>query len=720
MKLYYFLRDSILFPHNTKRRKVARYIKHLLVSGIMNEPGNKHEEHPLEDGNLMLRKTDLTIFPSNDSNEVLSDYQKIVLPRVSNPKVSIIIPVYNQFDFTYNCIKSILCNEIVEKSYEIILADDCSTDFTKDIEKVIKNLRIIHNEKNLKFLLNCNNAAKYAKGEYICFLNNDTQVQKNWLSSMIQLLEKDSEIGIVGSKMVYPNGRLQEAGGIIWKDGSGCNYGNGDSIDEPQYNYVKETDYISGASIVIRKKIWVELNGFDERYVPAYCEDSDLAFSVRQLGYKVVYQPKSIVVHFEGVSNGTDVSKGVKSYQIVNTNKFLDKWKDVLEKQHFESCQDMFLARDRSKYRKCILVIDHDIPQFDQDAGSRTIYEYLLTLVNLGFNVKFLSDKYNVVEPYTTILEQEGIEVLTGKYYYSSWKDYLYANQKYLDAVFISRPSVAQKYIDIISKLGLRIVYNVCDLHFLREKRQYEITNNLQNLKNAEELKKLESYIFSQSDCILTLSEYEKSIINNLAPYKKCVIAPINIFKHFDKFYPDLNNNRQDIMFVGGFKHIPNVDAVKWFVKEIFPLILKEIPNVKFKIVGSNPPPEVLDLASKNIIITGFVTDEELKKLYKTTRVCVIPLRFGAGIKGKTIEAMYNKIPIVTTHVGIEGLRDIDGVMNSYDEARLFAAEVVKMYNDVNYRNECIKSCYEYIYEYFSYDKAVEFFKDVFGECYRN
>lgn len=240
----------------------------------------------------------------------LEDFPILAVPQYENPIVSIIIPVYNQFHYTYNCIDSIIANS-GEIKYEIIVANDCSTDQTSRIDEVIQGIVLINNAENLNFLKNCNNAAKYAKGKYILFLNNDTQVQPNWLAPLVDLIEKDKQIGMVGSKLINPDGTLQEAGGIIFKDGSPCNYGRGSDPDLPEFNYVKEVDYISGASIMILRSLWEEIGGFDEEFAPAYCEDSDLAFTVRKLGYKVMYQPRSVVVHFEGISNGKDTSSGL-------------------------------------------------------------------------------------------------------------------------------------------------------------------------------------------------------------------------------------------------------------------------------------------------------------------------------------------------------------------------------------------------------------------------
>ena len=158
----------------------------------------------------------------------------LIIPIFDNPLVSIIIPVHNKFTFTYNCIHSILkANPIVP--YEIIVVDDISNDKTKEIEKIIKNINVIHNDKKYYFLVNCNNASKFAKGKYLIFLNNDIKVHREWLISLTNLIESDEKIGIVGSKLIYPNGKLQEAGGIVWNDGVADNFGNSKKPDMPEY-----------------------------------------------------------------------------------------------------------------------------------------------------------------------------------------------------------------------------------------------------------------------------------------------------------------------------------------------------------------------------------------------------------------------------------------------------------------------------------------------------
>ena len=318
-----------------------------------------------------MEKLDVTqVEGGGEQPHALEDYAPLHFVLPEDPLVTIVIPAYNQFDYTYHCLESI-SRHSGDVPYEILLADDCSTDLTREIGKVVSGMRIVRNQTNLRFLLNCNNAAAQARGKYILFLNNDTQVQADWLRPLVELMEGDPTVGLTGSKLVYSDGHLQEAGGIFWNDASAWNYGHMQNPEDPEYNYVKEVDYITGASLMVRRSLWEEIGGFDQRYAPAYYEDPDLAFEVRRHGYRVVYQPLSVVVHFEGISNGTDVSAGQKAYQAVNQEKFYEKWKDVLEREHFPNGQDVFLAKDRSRNKKQILVVDHYVPHYDKDAGGK-------------------------------------------------------------------------------------------------------------------------------------------------------------------------------------------------------------------------------------------------------------------------------------------------------------------------------------------------------------
>lgn len=638
--------------------------------------------------------------------------EKITFPVVENPMVSIVIPAYNQFTYTYYCLKSILENS-GDISYEVILADDCSTDISREIQKVVENLIVARTEQNMLFLRNCNHAAQKAKGKYILFLNNDTQVQKDWLKPLVDLVERKPEIGMVGSKLVYADGSLQEAGGIIWKDGSAWNYGRNLNAEAPEYNYVKEVDYISGAAIMIRSDLWKKIGGFDERYAPAYCEDSDLAFEVRKAGYKVVYQPLSVVVHFEGKSNGTDLNTGVKKYQVENNLKLREKWKEEFQNL-YDNGQHVFKARERSRDKKVILIIDHYVPQYDKDAGSKTTFQYIKMFVKQGYSVKFMGDNFYQDEPYTTTLQQMGVEVLYGPWYAQHWKEWILENKNEIDFAYLNRPHITIKYIDFLkNKTNIKCIYYGHDLHFLRLRREYELTGDKSKLTESEEWMEKELYIMNQADMNYYPSYVEEDEIHKINSKIRVKAITAYVFEEF------LNNQEKDftkregIVFVGGFGHPPNEDAVLWFVEKVLPLIEKE-KEIPFYIVGSHPTDKIKAIKQKNVILKGFVSEEELQELYNTCKMVVVPLRYGAGVKGKVVEALYYGTPMVTTSVGVEGIQGAEDIIRVEDKAEDFAKAVVTLYADNAALEKTLDNYQKFVKSKFSVDAVWDIIKDDF------
>jgi len=702
---YYQLKGKLL-PENSGRYKTLKKIINKLR-------GKKGDE-------ALISKQPKTIGDANNTSQALpaKSYDMIEFPRFELPAVSIVMPAYNGWDLTYKCLASIKENTL-GVSYEIIIGDDASTDETKNIKDYIKNIVVIRNEKNLEFLHNCNHAATYAKGKYILFLNNDTEVRPGWLSSMVDLMEKDETIGMTGSKLIYPNGKLQEAGAIIWKDASGWNFGHRQDPEAPEFNYVKEADYISGASILIRTDLWKKIGGFDSRYAPAYSEDSDLAFEVRKHGYKVVYQPLSEVIHYEGYTHGTDTEEGIKEggikgYQKLNAVKFREKWKDVLEKEHFRNGEKVFWAREKSQHKKTILVIDHYVPHFDKDAGSRTTFQLLRLFVEMNYNVKFIGDNFYRHEPYTTHLQQMGIEVLYGPWYRDNWKDWVIQNKEMIDFIYLNRPHISIKYFDFLkANTNAKIIYYMHDLHYVRELKQYEIEKNKTLLETSVEWKKLETHLIENSDVTLTLSLDEKRIMEqDMAPREIRTMPPF--------FYSDFNSpicdfsKRKDILFIGGFNHKPNVDAVLWFAEKVWPAITDKLKNANFVIVGSHVPAEIINLESPTIKVKGPVSDEELSNIYSSIKMVAIPLRYGGGVKGKTVEAMYHALPLVSTSFGIEGLPGIENILQPHDSVEDFANELCELYQSEDRLADLSGKEVDYAKKHFSKEVVQTLISEIF------
>ncbi len=608
---------------------------------------------------------------------------RIILPEVTQPLVSVIIPFYNQLDYTYDCVRSIVENN-PDQNYEVILADDKSPDDTSNLLALLVNARCIRNETNLGFLKNCNNAAKTARGKYIVFLNNDTQVMKGWLAELLHIFQLYPQTGLVGSKLIYPTGQLQEAGGVIWQDGSAINYGCRSNPDNPEFNYVKEVDYISGASVMIDKQAWDALGGFDEAYSPAYNEDSDFCFALREIGYKVIYTPFSEVVHFEGISHGTDTGKGVKQYQVTNQQKFADKWRTRLQEKSKRGTH-LFSERDRTTGKKHVLIIDHNVPTVDKDAGSRTINNFVDTLLSLDCSVKFLVPNLFPDKAYCKLLQLKGVEVLYGEdylYYLHQWEQYFEENMNSFDAVLLSRASICIPFIKFLNKHKYKgtTIYYGHDLGFLRTEQEGKLKNDPSLLKVAKKLKADEDFMYTSCDNALMISDVEinylKSYINTPLHY----IPPY--FFEPNKYVPGFEQ-REGILFVGGFQHPPNLEAMTWFLDEMYPALERQ--NISLTIAGSEMPERILNYRNRFRLlqILPAVSTERLEALYAKTRVAIVPLRVGAGVKGKVVEAMAKGVPIAGTDRAFEGLRSVVDFpytgRNTCDE---LTHEILSIYNN--------------------------------------
>lgn len=601
----------------------------------------------------------------------------IQLPQSITPLVSVVIPVYGKIDYTLRCLRSIEENPTA-LPIEVIVVDDCSKDETLHALEAVGGIRVISNCENLGFIKSCNRGAQQASGEYIYFLNNDTEVMEGWLDELVASYREFPDVGLVGSMLLYSDGRLQEAGSVIWRDGSAWNIGRSKDPERPEFNYARQVDYCSGASLLIKKALFDELGGFDEHYLPAYGEDSDLALKVTARGLRVIYQPLSRIVHHEGISSGTDVNHGVKSYQVINARKLLTRWSKELE-AHQAPGVDPDVAKDRGILGRA-LVLDHCTPSPDQDAGSVTSMNLMLLLRQAGYAVTFIpEDNFLYLPKYTPALQRSGIEVLYQPFVASVEAHLREFGERY-DMVLVFRPIVARRHLGLIQKYCQRakLVYHTSDLHFLRMERAAEITGDTNEDAAADEMRALELSVIQAADATIVHSSAEEELLKELVPD-----ANVRVFQWA---IPIRGTNsplaqRRDIVFIGGFQHPPNVDAVIYFLTDIFPLVKAAIPEARFLVVGSNPPPALTEKASDDVVITGFV--EDLAPLLDRCRVAVAPLRYGAGIKGKIGTTLSVGLPCVASLVAAEGmgLQDGEDILIA-DSPEDFAAAVTRIYRD--------------------------------------
>jgi len=562
--------------------------------------------------------------------------------------------------------------------YEVIVVDDGSRDATSSMLNAMKNIRVVRNDTNRGFIESANEGARIARGRYLLFLNNDTVVRPNWMDELLRTFEHFPDAGLVGGKLIYPDGRLQEAGAIVWKNGDAMNYGRYDDAHKPEYCYLRDVDYCSGACIMIEKDLFEMLGGFDEAFKPAYCEDTDLAFKVRRAGKRVLYQPLAEIVHFEGTSSGTDLSQGTKQHQRINQAKLFERWKGMLAR-HANPGEQVQLERDRHITKRA-LVVDSWTPTPDQDSGSIRIMDYIRIFQRLKYHVTFCADHMIFDDQYTPDLQRRGVYCLYPPYT-DSLHAYLKQEGKTYDVILSCRPDVTEKYLATFRRHAAQavVLYETVDLHYVREQRQAEIEQNEALAQQATARKRQELGIMESVDCTIVVSERERRCVLEELPHLNVAVVS-NIHEAHPLTYSV--NERRDLCFLGGFQHAPNVDAAVYLVREVWPLVKGAIPGVKMYLIGSRVPKIVQDLASDDVIVTGYVPD--LGRHLSRCKVSVNPLRFGAGIKGKILSSMAYGVPCVGTALCFEGmdLRDGEHVLMADDPEHMRDAIAALYHND--------------------------------------
>ena len=585
---------------------------------------------------------------------------------------SIIIPTYKNRKKLHMCLQSIVKQKF-NYFYEIIVVDDY--DKSKLPPTFLgKTIKCIKNKKNLGFIGSCNLGAENARGKYLYFLNDDTlMLNADTINSLIETADQDSKIGIVGSKILLNRSSLQEAGCLTFETGECYQFGKYQNKDEDLYNFVTEPDYCSGCSLLIPRYLFNEIK-FDSRYSPAYYEDVDLAFSVRSLGYKVVYQPRSSLLHFEGSSTDINSENDVKQYQYKNKKIFYQKWAYEIKNNKKE--QEIL----SSKFRKpIVIIIDDQIPDENRDAGSFLPLFFIEYYLKKGCQIIFHSPNINPKSKDVKDLQNKGVLVI---YSLSNFINYTLILKEKIKFILVFRILLLEKYFKFISKLSSKILFHYVDLHHLRMQRELnlKITND-QN--EVDDIRSLETEFVKKNYLNITCSSEEEVYLREKFGVANIMFLPLlyptksfsnNNYKKNSSILDTLN-----LVFVGSFNHQPNFDAVNFFVKKIFPILSSKI-KTKFYIVGPNQE-RVENLQNENVIVTGKIDD--LGSLMSKIDIAISPLRYGAGNKGKMLTyAMYN-LPTVCSPISVEGTifenRKHCIIVNPENETD-FANEILNLY----------------------------------------
>jgi len=616
--------------------------------------------------------------PAAAAGAAEANTRPLAFATVAEPRASVVIPVFGKLDFTLACLRS-LVDTGLPPDVEVIVVDDASADGTAAALAGVPGLRHHRNPANLGFVGSCNTGARLARGEFVVFLNNDTTLTPGWLDALLSTFETHPDTGLAGAQLVYPDGRLQESGGIVFADGSGWNYGRFDDPKHPAYTFVREADYCSGAAIALRREMFERLGGFDACYAPAYYEDTDLAMKVREAGLKVRVQPAAVVVHHEGVTAGTDTGSGVKAFQVRNQQRFVERWREVLSRRHPPPSQAPHYAAQHNA-RARVLVIDATTPMPDRDSGSLRLFELLRLLVEEGCAVSFFAENGLDDGRYTQALRALGVEAWTQPWL-GNLPDWLARHGARFQLVVVSRHYVLSPLLPLLRRHApqARIVFDTVDLHHLRERREADERGDEALRRAAERTREDELALVAAVDRTWVVSPVEKALLAAAVP-----TATVDVVSNIHRVRGPgpAPAARHGLIFVGGFRHPPNVDAALWLAEAILPRVRALRPDITLSLVGADAPSAIGSLAAhEGITVHGHVP--ALEPLLDAHRLSVAPLRYGAGVKGKVNQALAHGLPVVATRCAVEGMGLEHGIdVLVADDAETFAAAILAAYDD--------------------------------------
>lgn len=613
------------------------------------------------------------------------------------PSVSLVLPTYNHLDYTENCLRQMVATIPATMDVEIIVVDDCSP--TPGVYEAVKawesrdpRIQVFRNPENMGYLMTCKLGAERATKDIVVTLNNDILPHPGWIEALAETFVVFPDAGVVGGLLLYPDGRLQEAGAAIFNDANAWNIGRLEDPDSPQYNYVRKADYVSGALMATPRSLWNEIGGYDERFRPLYYEDSDYCLEVKARGYAVYVQPKCRITHFEGVTSGTDPSKkdSPKHYQKLNAAKFQEKWQSMLlthpappDNVSPEAMLRLALVGSRLDARR-VLICAPVLPEFDRESGSRRFLHFIDMFQKLGWEVSLLIQNPINGQRYISMLQQRGVAVFSGDPHFNYPEILLRAGQ--FDLVLTIFWEFAE-FFNRHVRLNLpaaQLAVDTIDLHFIRYARDGFLNNpdDGLDLSYGERFTR-ELNAYHASDAVITVSDKEAQWVNDFLTDKR------NAYCVPDSEYLDRSpvpfKERRGMLFMGNFRHPPNVQAYYHLINEIVPRLDPALLEKHPIYVVGNDMERFLGRPLKNAIpnvhMVGWVPS--VVPYLEQAAISIIPLLVGAGTKRKLLQSLMVGTPGVSTSIGVEGMGLVhENQVLIADDPDTFVEEISRLLTD--------------------------------------
>ena len=614
---------------------------------------------------------------ASDTGRLIARAHTLAFSPPDTPVVSVVMCAKDAVALTLGALEALEANT-PDGMLQVILVDDGSGAAGRDAFAAIVGIDLVRLDESVGFLRASNRGLREARGEFVFFLNNDTEVQPGWLTPLLDAMA-DPAVGAVGSRLINPDGTVQESGVTIWSDGTGHARGSGAGVHDAEWLSTTEVDFCSGAALMVRRAVIQQIGGFDERFAPAYYEDVDLCFSVRSRGLRVLVVPHSMVLHRGGQSYGSAPGDGApvpctRWVELQNEPVFWAKWWRTLSRDHLPRGARGGLVPFRARTRPRVLIVDAWIPAHDRDAGGLRMTWIARLLNRMGVDVTLWALGGPSRHGYAGALRGEGIEVWRGEVGHS----FVESRAGLWDIVMVSRPDVGVAVLDTVRTWCPRapLLYDTVDIHHVRMLREAEVAGEVP--EHFEATRFDEERMCAAADVIVTVSDADADHLRPLFPGASFVTLPM-VQPAWPTGRPTAGE-RSGLLFIGGYRHVPNQDACRWFTESVWPLL--GAPDVPVTFLGDEPPADLVALQeSHGFSVPGF--REDVTADFNAARVFICPLRFGSGVKGKLCQALTAGVPIVATSISIEGM-DLEAGRDLLvaDDAAGFAGAVANLCHD--------------------------------------
>jgi GT2 family glycosyltransferase len=603
----------------------------------------------------------------------------VQVPESRRPRASVLLIARRNAAVLARCLSALANGACAGVETEIvIILNDAEPEVTEFVRGSVLGAVVVASEINLGFSGANNAAARAASGEFFVLLNDDTEPESGWLEALVRTADRYPNSGGVGSRMIFPNGTLQEAGSIVWSTGATAGIGRGADEGCAGYGSVRQVDYCSGCALLVRRTTWEAVGGLSEEYFPIYYEDVDLCLAIRQLGQSVLYSPGSRVAHHESLSSRDDRFKNFVFER--NADLFREKWSAYLAT--CEPCDPASpAARERAILRardvpRRLLIVDDRVPNAQLGSGFPRMRDTVRELAARYAVTLCVTDE---VPPPDRELSELGVEILR-----TPLDVELGRPGVFYDAVIISRPHNFYRSVAAVRQRQPQaaLIYDGEALFHVRMSRyaalEDDVDRRSQLQAEADAMRAIEASIAASADAIVAISPDEASFFRAGGATSVTVIRPtLSSAALGDRSFRE----RSDIGFVPGWlggEQSTNTDGLKWFAAHVLPLIVAEEPLVRVLVTGQNPPASIRQIASDRLVLVGNQAD--LSEFYHRVRVVIAPVRYGAGVKLKSVEAIQHGVPLVATSQGAEGIDALEpGAIAVADTPEEFASRTLEL-----------------------------------------